>query len=71
MNVDNDRSSSRDCLEELVEHQHQLFVCHRTLENCKSHPGQYCLSGTEYSTVLHWLCPQKLIEPFLDESLTN
>ena len=32
LNVDNDRSSSRDCLEELVEHQHQLLVCHRSLD---------------------------------------
>ena len=36
LNVDNDRSSSGDCLEELVEHQHQLLVCHRTLDNCVS-----------------------------------
>ena len=32
LNVDNDRSSSRDRLEELVEHQHQLLVCHRSLD---------------------------------------
>ena len=34
VNVDNDRSSSRDCLEELVQHQHQLLVGHRTLDKC-------------------------------------
>ena len=34
VNVDNDRSSSRDCLEELVQHQHQLLVGHWTLDKC-------------------------------------